>query len=143
LLLPRTVLGVLGAYRITPQGYPVMSDIKISRAHSMPQHKARKEAEKIAEQLQEKFDLTYQWSGERINFSRQGVSGFLEVGQSEVRLEAKLGMLLGFLKPTIESHINENLDHVFGNATAGTKPAATKLAAKTAAKTTPKSARKS
>ena len=98
-----------------------MSDIKIRRAHSMPHARARKEAEKIAVQLQEKFELEYRWHGDRIVFERQGVSGHMLVGKESVEIEAKLGLLLSFLKPTIEGHINDNLDQVFRE---------TKLAAK-------------
>lgn len=101
-----------------------MSDIKIHRAHSMPHTKARKEAERIAVELKEKFGLDWEWNGDQIHFHRQGVSGILAVGKDAVQLEAKLGMLLAFLKPTIESHINANLDKVFAPAEKpATKPA--------------------
>ena len=110
-----------------------MSDIKIHRGHALPHDKARKEAEKFAKQLQDKFDLTYDWAGDRINFQRSGVSGFLDVGHDVIRLEVKLGMLLSFLKPTIESHITDNLDKVFEGDTATAKRPA-KPAAKPAAK---------
>lgn len=92
-----------------------MSEIKIRRPHSMPHARARKEAEKVAVQLKEKFELDYSWDGDRIHFKRSGVTGFMLVGRDEVQLEAKLAGLLGFLKPAIEGHINDNLDRVFGD----------------------------
>lgn len=108
-----------------------MADIKIHRAHGMPIAAARKEAEKIARELKDKFDLAYEWSEDRIVFQRQGVSGFMQVTKDAVAIEAKLGMLLSFLKPTIEGHINDNLDRVFITAV-------TKTSMKSAAKSTSK-----
>ena len=78
--------------------------------------------------------MGYEWQGDRIHFKRQGVAGFLDVGKEEVHLEAKLGLLLAFLKPTIEGHINDNLDRVFGDEAKPKKPAA---------KASPKASRKS
>jgi putative polyhydroxyalkanoate system protein len=95
-----------------------MSEIKIRRPHAMPLAKARKEAEKIAAQLKEKFALAYEWQADRIVFERQGVTGHLLVEKEAVEIEAKLGMLLSFLKPTIEGHINDNLNRVFSATTA-------------------------
>ena len=108
-----------------------MADIKIHRAHGMPIAAARKEAEKIARELKDKFDLAYEWADDRIVFQRQGVTGFMAVTKDAVAIEAKLGMLLSFLKPTIEGHINDNFDRVFSAA-------ATKTSTRTAAKTTAK-----
>ena len=97
-----------------------MADIKIRRTHAMALGKARKEAEKIAAQLEEKFNLSYEWDGNRVIFQRPGVTGFMEVGKNAIVLEAQLGMLLAFLQPTIEGHVNDYLDRVFG---AAAKPA--------------------
>ena len=106
-----------------------MAEIKIRRPHSLPQPKARKEAENIAKQLQDKFELAYEWQGERIVFERQGVSGHMHVGKDEVVIEATLGLLLSFLKPTIEGHINDNLDRVFAQTAAPEKTKASGKAA--------------
>lgn len=105
-----------------------MSEIRVRRSHSMPHARARKEAEKIAVDLRDKYELEYAWEGDVIRFERTGVTGRLVVGKDEVHLEAKLGFLLAFLKPTIEGHINENFDRVFNDqtrpASAKAKPAA-------------------
>lgn len=102
-----------------------MSDIRIRRVHRMPHARARKEAERIADDLREKFELDYEWDGDTIRFRRQGVTGHLAVASDHVHLEAKLGFLLAFLKPTIEGHINENLDRVFGAPSAEKKKTTT------------------
>ena len=90
-----------------------MSDIKIRRTHSMPHDKARVAAEKMAKRLQKEFDLEYEWDGDVLVFERSGVNGELTVEKKFVEMEVKLGFLLKMMKPTIERHINENLDQIF------------------------------
>jgi putative polyhydroxyalkanoate system protein len=117
-----------------------MSDIHIRRHHALPIADARKAAEKVARQLEKDFDLAYEWQGHVLHFSRSGVQGELHVTDREVRIDAKLGLLLGFLKARIEAEVEENLDKLFGKpGTAPAKPAskehATKPPAKAGAKT--------
>jgi putative polyhydroxyalkanoate system protein len=90
-----------------------MSDIKIRRSHSMPHDKARHAAEKMAKRLQKEFNLDYEWDGDVLVFERTGVNGELTVAPKHVEMEVKLGFLLRMMKPTIEKHINENLDEIF------------------------------
>ena len=105
-----------------------MSDIDIRRKHSLPPAKAREAAEKVARQLKREFELDYRWEGTRLHFARDGVDGVLEVGADEVHLRAKLGLLLGFLKPQIERKVREHLDGALAPAAsvAARKPAARK-----------------
>lgn len=91
-----------------------MSDISIRRRHALPIADARKAAEKVARQLEEDFDLAYEWQGHVLHFSRSGVEGTLHVTGEEVRIDARLGLLLGFLKGRIEAEVEENLDKLFG-----------------------------
>jgi putative polyhydroxyalkanoate system protein len=104
-----------------------MSEIRIRRAHSRPLDEARKAAEKMAKQLRKDFDLDYAWDGEVLRFERSGVDGELHVTAKEVRLEAKLGFLLAFLKPRIEAEVAEQLDRYLG------APARAETRARTAA----------
>jgi putative polyhydroxyalkanoate system protein len=104
-----------------------MSEIRIRRAHAKPIDEARKAAEKMAKQLRKDFDLDYAWDGHVLRFERSGVDGELHVTAREVRLEAKLGFLLAFLKPRIEAEVEEQLDKHLGapaKAAAPAKPAA-------------------
>ncbi len=91
-----------------------MSEIRIRRPHSKPLDEARKAAEKIAKQLKKAFDLAYAWDGPVLRFVRAGVEGELLVTPKEVRLQAKLGFLLSFLKPRIEAEVEEQLDKLLG-----------------------------
>jgi putative polyhydroxyalkanoate system protein len=100
-----------------------MSEIRIRRAHSRPIDEARKAAEKMAKQLRKDFDLDYAWDGQVLRFERSGVDGELHVTAREVRLEAKLGFLLAFLKPRIEAEVEEQLDKHLGKGADAAKPA--------------------
>ena len=91
-----------------------MSDIRIRRAHSKPLAEARKDAEKVARQLQQDFDLAYEWDGHVLRFERTGVDGELHVTAREIRLDARLGFLLAFLKPRIEAEVETILDRLLG-----------------------------
>ena len=90
-----------------------MSDIKIRRSHAMPHDKARHAAEKMAKRLQKEFNLDYEWDGDVLVFERSGVNGELTVAAKYVEMEVKLGFLLKMMKPTIEKHINSNLDDIY------------------------------
>lgn len=93
-----------------------MSDISIRRNHGMTMKRARVAAEKIASHLEDEFELAWEWQGNRLHFKRSGVSGHLEVSRHHVAIEARLGFLLAFLKPRIESEINKYCDEQFGKS---------------------------
>jgi len=104
-----------------------MSDIDIRRKHSLTPAQAREAAEKVARQLKREFALQYRWEGTSLHFERAGVDGTLTVDAREVRLRAKLGLLLGFLKPQIEGKVHEHLDEALvPTQIAARKPAAKK-----------------
>ena len=108
-----------------------MSDIRIRRAHSKPLAEARKDAERTAKQLKKDFDLDYGWDGHVLRFERTGVEGELHVTTKEIRLDARLGFLLAFLKPRIEAEVETILDRLLGapekaHAPAKRQPAARK-----------------
>lgn len=91
-----------------------MATISIARKHSLTQKKAKAAAEKIAKDLEKRFDLDYEWSGDRIEFERPGVTGHLAVGKDRIALEVSLGWLLTPLKPAIEREITAQLDKLLG-----------------------------
>jgi putative polyhydroxyalkanoate system protein len=105
-----------------------MSEIRIRRTHSKSLDEARKAAEKMAKQLRKDFDLDYAWDGQVLRFERSGVDGELHVTTKEVRLEAKLGFLLAFLKPRIEAEVEDQLDKLLGIPAKAAAPARKKPA---------------
>ena len=91
-----------------------MSDIQIRRSHSMSAKAARKAAEKIASQLDEEFDLAYEWDDNVLLFKRSGVSGELVVEKKEVHIRVRLGFLLMAIRPRIGAEIHRFFDENFG-----------------------------
>jgi putative polyhydroxyalkanoate system protein len=91
-----------------------MSSIHVRRTHTKPLAEARADAEKMAKQLRKDFDLDYGWDGHVLRFERTGVEGELHVTTREIRLDARLGFLLAFLKPRIEAEVHAILDRLLG-----------------------------
>jgi putative polyhydroxyalkanoate system protein len=90
-----------------------MADIHIKRAHGTTLAKAKKSAQGIAKQLEEKFSLETDWDGDCCSFERAGVSGDLTVDKSHVHIEITLGILMKAFKGPIQGAIEENLDKMF------------------------------
>jgi putative polyhydroxyalkanoate system protein len=93
-----------------------MPAISIKRRHKLDHKKAKAAAEKIARDLNKRFDLAYEWDGDQIEFERPGLSGSLHVGKTNVRLDVELSFLLFALKRPIEQEINKQLDALVGKA---------------------------
>lgn len=91
-----------------------MSDIEIRRHHTLSAKSARQAAEKIARQLDEEFDLAYEWDDNVLVFKRSGVSGELVVEKKEVHIRVRLGFLLFAIRPRIEQEIHRYFDENFG-----------------------------
>ena len=91
-----------------------MSDIQIRRKHTLSAKAARTAAEKIASQLEEEFDLAYEWDDNVLVFKRSGVSGELVVEKKEVHIRVRLGFLLMAIRPRIEAEIHRFFDENFG-----------------------------
>ena len=91
-----------------------MAAIHITRAHSLGLPEARRIALRWAEQA--RAELGLQWShaqgaaGDRVSFSRSGVSGTLAVTTTRFEINARLGFLAGVFKDRIEAEIMKNLD---------------------------------
>lgn len=91
-----------------------MASISIAKKHALSHKKAREAAQKVAEDLNERFDLAYEWNGDCIEFSRPGLSGELHVLKDEVRLDCELGFLLSAIRPAIEREVHKEFDLRFG-----------------------------
>jgi len=91
-----------------------MARISISKTHHFTHKKAKEVAERLAKDLERRFDLAWSWEGEHVHFERPGVSGSMHVGKERITLDAKLGLLLIPLKPSIEKEIHAQLDKLVG-----------------------------
>ena len=90
-----------------------MASIDLSRNHSMGKAKAQREADKLAQDLAQKFDFDYAWENDVMHFERPGVNGTIEVRESSIRVCADLSLFLFALKPTVENEIQRYLDKHF------------------------------
>ena len=95
-----------------------MAKITIGKRHHLSHKKARSVAERLACDLEKRFDLAWNWDGDDVHFERPGVSGCMHVGKSEITLDVKLGLLLTPLRPAIEKEIHAQLDKLAGTDTA-------------------------
>ena len=89
---------------------PRMATVRIERSHQLSHDDAKALVERVARDLEKRFDLRWRWDGDDVHFTRPGASGFMHVGAASLVLEVRLGLLLSPLKPAIERQMNANLD---------------------------------
>jgi len=91
-----------------------VSTIDIHAFHSLSHEDALEAADELSVDLAEKFGIDYGWEDEVIHFERPGVSGRIDVGETELRIRARLGFMLMMLKEPIEREIVRYLETHFG-----------------------------
>ena len=91
-----------------------MAMIDIHHAHTLPDAAARQAVEDVAIKLGRKFGLDYRWVGDALHFVRPGVDGHIAVLSGQLRVTAKLGLMMSAMKGTIETKIRQYLDEEFG-----------------------------
>ena len=87
-----------------------MAKIHITKSHHLDQDTVRANVQELADTLVEKLSAEYRWESDRLVFRRSGANGYVRIGDQEVEVEVKLGMLLKPLKNTIEKTITDYLD---------------------------------
>ena len=91
-----------------------MADIHIHREHGLGLARAREIAWSWAEQVEQKFDMECTVlegeTSDTVEFTRSGVKGQLIVTGEHFELSAKLGLLLGAFRTTIEAEVQKELD---------------------------------
>ncbi|MCO6059705.1 polyhydroxyalkanoic acid system family protein [Pseudomonas sp. MOB-449] len=87
-----------------------MARIHVERSHALGREAVREKAEKLAERLAREYDVRYQWRGDTLEFKRSGADGLIDVSDSRVRVEVKLGLLLSAMSGSIKREIEKALD---------------------------------
>ena len=87
-----------------------MATIQITRSHRLDPETVRGMVQELANTLGDKLSAKYTWEEDRLIFNRSGANGFIRIGDQELEVEVKLGMMLRPLKSTIEKTITEYLD---------------------------------
>lgn len=90
-----------------------MSNIDMHARHEMSREDAQAAADRLAADLASKFDIDYDWHGDHIHFERPGVDGTITVREKEIRIQARLGLMLMLLKGRIEEEIVSYLSEHF------------------------------
>lgn len=93
-----------------------MSTIDITRHHSLDRDHARKAADDLAQNLSRRFDVDYQWEGDKLRFKRSGAKGEMTVNSELIHVHLELGMMLRPFKSRIEHEIHSQLDTLTGKA---------------------------
>jgi putative polyhydroxyalkanoate system protein len=91
-----------------------VSTIDIHAHHTLSHEDALQAADDLSCDLAEKFGIDYGWEDEVIHFERPGVNGQIVVQDSELRIQANLGLMLMMLKGPIEQEIFRYLKEHFG-----------------------------
>jgi putative polyhydroxyalkanoate system protein len=90
-----------------------MASIDIIRKHGLGRVRARAVVEEIVDKLSHRFSLHGTWEGDRFLIHRGGVNGEIGVGEDEVRVRARLGLMHGMFKGAIEDEIRRQLERHF------------------------------
>ena len=93
-----------------------MVDIEVYRKHTLGREQARQAAQRIAAELDERFQLHYAWQGESLRFKRSGLDGYLDVGEDDAFIQLRLGLLMSPLRHMLEQEIHRQMDEVFDKA---------------------------
>ncbi|RJG05460.1 polyhydroxyalkanoic acid system protein [Noviherbaspirillum cavernae] len=93
-----------------------MADIRITQTHELPHDAARNAAQQIAHQMAKEYDMSANWDGDVLLFSRSGVSGRLALLEKEAQLEIQLGFLFKAFASTIEEKVAAKMRKVFAAA---------------------------
>jgi len=91
-----------------------VSTIDIHAFHNLSHEEALNAADELSVDLARKFGIEYGWEDEVIHFERPGVSGRIDVRETELRIRARLGFMLMMLKGPIEQEIVRYLEKHFG-----------------------------
>jgi putative polyhydroxyalkanoate system protein len=84
-----------------------MATIKLSKRYTMPRAELDVVLGKLADELSNKLNLSHDWQGDVIFFKRSGVSGQLLIGETDLDLEIKLGLMTSAFATPIRQHIEK------------------------------------
>lgn len=87
-----------------------MKVIDVTREHDLDHDTVRRRAETLADRLKQKVAIEWWWNGDRIEFTRRGASGHVEVSARRVHVVIELGLLLRPLAGKVESKVEQYLD---------------------------------
>ncbi|MEM9997337.1 MAG: polyhydroxyalkanoic acid system family protein [Bacteroidota bacterium] len=91
-----------------------MPHIDVRRTHALGRDAARALASEIAADLQRQQGVRTFWDGDVLRLKGPGVQGELHASDTEVRIQATLGMLMRPMRGALQRAIEEHLDDALG-----------------------------
>lgn len=92
-----------------------MATIKISHPYTMPKAELVSKLDQLSAEMTSRYQLQCNWrSPECLVFQRSGANGEIVVGDNDLDLTIKLGLMLGAFKSSIEGDIRRFIE---GNIT--------------------------
>lgn len=90
-----------------------MASIDIRHPHTRSREEARAAVERVADKMQQRFEVSCAWCGDTLEFRRSGVDGEIQVLDEEIHVLVNLGFLLMALRGPVESEIQRYLEREF------------------------------
>lgn len=90
--------------------------INIIQPHNLPPEAARAAAQQVADKLASELDLSCEWQGDVLRFSRSGVDGALTLAANQAEMQITLGFPYGMMAGAIHSKVAEKMRKVFAPA---------------------------
>lgn len=87
-----------------------MSDIYVRKPHQLDYDDAHELMDSVAAELADKLSISYQKDGDTLTFKRTGASGKIQLTDTEIVVEAKLGLMLKALQPMLQSAVENKLN---------------------------------
>lgn len=87
-----------------------MTKILISKSHNKPKEEVDKLIEALQVDLADKYGLVSKRQGDQVSFKGSGINGTLSMQENRVKIDLKLGMMMGMLARKIEPALKSKLD---------------------------------
>lgn len=92
-----------------------MADVRVTQPHSLSRDDAKQKMGGF-EEMMKKYGVDAKWSGSHADLKGTGVKGSIDIADSDVRVELKLGMLAkaaGIDAARLEKSIGRRLKEAF------------------------------
>ena len=89
-----------------------MADIYIRREHELSLEEAHQVMDEIAAEMSTALNISYHKRGDTLIFRRTGAQGSIRLTESEIVIEATLGMMLRMMRPMLVDAIETKLDEL-------------------------------
>lgn len=86
-----------------------MANIHLRQGHHKSEKEVRRIADQLANHLSKEYQLSSKWNGNTLEFKRSGLHGSLILGDSEVTISLKLGILMSTFSGRIEKELAKSL----------------------------------